>query len=73
MQPDPDRAAYASYLLRLRRAWRDGEPVCQAMLIDVRSKEQRCFPDLDRLFAYLHEQGASFEAESAQQCAVAET
>jgi hypothetical protein len=66
IKPDPDRAAYASYVLRLRWAWRDGQPVCQAMLTEVRSKERRCFLDLEALFAYLHAQGPQVEDERAQ-------
>jgi hypothetical protein len=61
MKPDPDRASYASYLLRMRWALRDGRPVCQAMLIDVLSKQERRFPDLSGLVSYLQAQGSRYE------------
>jgi hypothetical protein len=48
---------YVSYLLRLRWAWRDGEPVCQAMLRDVSDRSEQRFADLESLFAYLRAQG----------------
>ena len=44
---------YASYLLRLRWAERDGQPTCQAMLISVATKEQRYFCSLEEAMAYL--------------------
>jgi hypothetical protein len=53
-----DAPRYASYLLRLRWATRDGRPTCQATLIDVVTKEQRSFADLEGAMAYLREQGA---------------
>ena len=54
-QPKPP-VRYESYLLRLRWEERDGAPVCQAMLQNVSSKEQRYFADLDSLAAYLQDQ-----------------
>jgi hypothetical protein len=54
-QPKPP-VRYESYLLRLCREERDGEPVCQAMLQNVSSKEQRYFADLEGLVAFLQAQ-----------------
>jgi hypothetical protein len=51
-QPEPP-VHYESYLLRLRRDERDGEPVCQVMLQGVASKEQLYFADLEGLVAFL--------------------
>jgi hypothetical protein len=73
MEPDPERASYASYLLRLRWALRDGQPVRQAMLVDVLSKEKRSFSDLEGLVAYLHALGLEFSAEPARARMGAET
>jgi hypothetical protein len=67
MAPDPDRAIYASFLLRLRWAWHNSQLVYQALLTDVSSKERRGFIDLEGLFACLHAQGPQFEAEPAQE------
>jgi hypothetical protein len=54
-QPKP-AVRYESYLLRLRWDERDGEPVCQAMLQSVATKEQRYFNGLDSLVAFLQAQ-----------------
>ena len=54
-QPKPP-VRYESYLLRLRREERDGVPVCQAMLQNVSSKEQRYFNGLESLVAFLQAQ-----------------
>jgi len=57
MDPDPEPSArYESYLLRLRRAQRDGKSVCQAMLQSVATKEKRYFPDLESMVAFLQTQ-----------------
>lgn len=54
MAPQPELPVhYESYLLRLRRDERDGEPVCQIMLQSVSSKEQRYFHDLESLKRFL--------------------
>ena len=63
-QPQPP-VRYESYLLRLRyvvspsngRGERDGEPVCQAMLQSVTTRDQRYFADLESLVEYLNPQG----------------
>ena len=47
--------SYASYMLRLRWIQRDGEPVCQVMLMSVATKEQRFFTSLDEAVAHLRE------------------
>lgn len=42
-------ATYESYLVRLRRTVRDGEPTCQVMLICLPAQETHYFPDLAAL------------------------
>jgi len=74
-QPKPP-VRYESYLMRLRyvvspsngRGERDGEPVCQAMLTSVASKEQRYFNGLQGLVAFLQAQapGQSMANPAAQ-------
>ena len=62
-----DAPRYASYLLRLRWATRDGRPTCQATLIDVITKEQRSFADLAGLVAFLESESGELERESVRQ------
>ena len=48
--------AYRSYLLRLWRAERDGQPIWRASLESAQTGERRTFADLATLCAFLAEQ-----------------
>jgi hypothetical protein len=44
---------YVSYLLRLWQTWQGGRPVWRASLQSTSTDEQRGFPDLESLVAFL--------------------
>ncbi len=48
-----DKSAYQSYLLRLRRLEREGQPVWCASLESSITGHRQDFPDLDALVAFL--------------------
>lgn len=48
---------YESCLLRLRRTVRDGEPVCQVMLICLPSQETYYFADPEKFAIFLAQGG----------------
>ena len=48
--------AHRSYLLRLWRAERDGQPIWRASLESAQTEERRTFADLAALCAFLVEQ-----------------
>ncbi|MDQ4078435.1 MAG: hypothetical protein M3220_19595 [Chloroflexota bacterium] len=52
-----ERARYRAYLLRLWEVHREGQTVWRASLESPGSGERRAFATLDRLCAFLHEQG----------------
>ena len=56
-------SGYLAYMLRLRRAWRDGLPVWLASIESPHTGERQVFAGLEELFAFLaHETGSDLIA-----------
>ncbi len=60
-----EQPEYLAYLLRLWRVTAVGAPVWRASLEDPHSGEQRIFPDLGTLYAFLQAQTAGPAPEKA--------